>query len=88
MSEIIREFRNRDDTVGIIRIPDKKGLVKLSGYFNKELVAKMVELTQLFGVRDMSVWYENRGDAAVLLFCPNEDSDLFIAVTGKTEVEI
>ena len=81
-------FSNRGNTVGILKITDRHELKRLDGYFNKELLKDLVDLFEVFEKRDMTVYYTrdaSSAGASILLLCPNEDKDLFLAVAGKTE---
>ena len=92
MIDLTAKFQNNDHTVGIIKITEKKDLKRLAGYFNKNLLVEMIDLFDLFEVRDMAVFYNEKEDAngipaSLLLLCPNEEKDTFIAVAGKPEFE-
>lgn len=81
-------FSNRGNTVGILKIADRHELKRLDGYFNKELLHELVDLFEVFEKRDMAVYYTrdvSDSGASILLLCPNEDKDIFLAVAGKTE---
>jgi hypothetical protein len=81
-------FSNRGNTVGILKIPDRSELKRLDGYFNKELLKELTELFEVFEKRDMAVYYTrdaSSAGASILLLCPNEENDIFLAIAGKTE---
>jgi len=81
-------FANRDSTVGIVKITDRHEIKRLDGYFNKELLKELVALFEVFEKRDMAVYYmrdASSAGASILLLCPNEEKDIFLAVAGKTE---
>lgn len=81
-------FSNRDLTVGVVKVPNRNDLKRLDGYFNKELLKELVDLFEIFDKRDMAVYYmrdSSSAGASILLLCPNEEKDIFLAVAGKTE---
>jgi hypothetical protein len=85
MTDIIQLFQNVSHTVGIIEIPEKANITRLPGYLNKNLLAEMMAFLDLCENRDLAVYYREKDGASVLLFSPDERSDVFIAVAGMTE---
>ena len=82
------KFQNRDHTVGIVSAPERNKMKRIPGYFNKELFEDWIKLFNLFGVRDMALYYyedESMQNSAILLLCPDEEKDTYICVAGKTE---
>lgn len=78
-------FTNKGNTVGIVEVAHEDKLYKIAGFFNKELLAEMTKLFDLFDRRDVELYTSTSatGDSAILLVKVKDNT--FLAVCGKTE---
>ena len=79
-------FQNTDHTVGIVKHTDRNKLRRIPGYFNKEYLEELTKLFGLFERRDMSLYVLEEEKGSMLLLCPDDDKDIYLCVTGKSEV--
>ncbi len=88
MPQFKPHFANMGNTVGIISIEDRGegDLIRLNGFFNKELLKELTELFDLFERRDMAVYFYQKEGSSLLLLCPDENKNVFLSVAGRSEV--
>jgi len=79
------------NTVGLVKVTEKNELKRIPGFFNKECIKEAVDkYFDLFGNRDISLYFKEGDEGgnqnvSILLFRPDDDKDLFVAIAGKTE---
>lgn len=85
--KVERIITTKHDTVGLVTATGLEKTVRVPGYFNKDLIKEAVDkYFDLFGSRDISLFIANDGEgAAMLMFRPDENKDVFVCIAGKSE---